>query len=149
VTYYGWRVRFEFTFACGCSTGHGPIHEKFAYQYAGLGAPQTCRAHGAREVERVVEKIDGPHGEYTLGWWKRGDGTGIVLNWEPGTGSVFHGETTGGLYPARGQWQRLGRIADRALIWQLVGGTSLGGDRPEPADEILARFQAAVQERDG
>jgi len=61
MTYYGYRVSFHFTFACGCSHDAGPIFEKFAYQYAHLGAEQRCPEHDAAEVGRVVTRLDGPH----------------------------------------------------------------------------------------
>jgi hypothetical protein len=62
MTYYGYRVSFRFTFSCGCTRQAGPILEKFAYQYAGLGAEQRCKEHGAPEVKRLVRRLDGPQG---------------------------------------------------------------------------------------
>ncbi len=31
MTYYGYSVRFTFTFSCGCTQKVGPILQKFAY----------------------------------------------------------------------------------------------------------------------
>jgi hypothetical protein len=69
MTYYGYSVRFEFTFSCGCTRKAGPILEKFAYQYARMGAKQQCETHGGHEINRVVTRIDGPHGNIELGLW--------------------------------------------------------------------------------
>jgi hypothetical protein len=58
LTYYGYRVIFTWTFACGCTRRRGPIYEKIAYQYVGLGKRQWCREHTAIEVKRSVRKVD-------------------------------------------------------------------------------------------
>ena len=141
MTYYGYSVRLTFTFSCGCTRKAGPILEKFAYQYARLGAKQTCAEHGGHEVDRVVRKIDGPHGENELGWWTRPDGSRIFLTWSPAS----HWVRMNG-------WEFV-RIADEDTIWKVVGdGVSadhLGGDWPEPAEDILARLRAAASRDQG
>ncbi|MBO0747527.1 MAG: hypothetical protein J2O47_04220, partial [Acidimicrobiaceae bacterium] len=68
MTYYGHDVEFRFTFSCGCTKKVGPTLEKFAYQYARLGAKQQCEKHGGHEVNRVVKRIGGPHATVELGW---------------------------------------------------------------------------------
>ena len=88
MTYYGYRVLFTFTFSCGCTGKKGPILEKFAYQYAGLGRKQTCAKHGAPEVDRKVRRRGEPHGWNELGFWTRRDGTKIFLTWTPASGWV-------------------------------------------------------------
>jgi hypothetical protein len=141
VTYYGWRVRFRFRFDCGCSATAGPILQKFAYQYARLGAAQKCKRHGAREVERSVEKIDGPHGEHALGIWQRSDGTRIFLTWEPATGWVTAAVMVG-RYPR--DWPRVwsGSPTRRssAGFWEATGAESGPARR--------RRFSAASVPRD-
>jgi hypothetical protein len=149
VTYYGYNVRFHFTFACGCQTKVGPVLEKWAYQAAGLGAEQRCTEHGAPEARRIVRTLDGPHGEIALGWWKCDDGTKIFLTWEPASHWVRAYNKTEGRYPVDWEETLVVEIRDEERIWRLVGGGSLGGDRPEPASEILGRFGVEGSSRAG
>jgi hypothetical protein len=60
MTYYGYEMVFRFTFSCGCVREVGPILEKFAYQYGGLGAQQRCKKRGAPEVDRLVRRHGAP-----------------------------------------------------------------------------------------
>lgn len=154
MTYYGYEVLFTFTFSCGCTGKKGPILEKFAYQYAGLGRKQTCQKHGAPEVDRKVRERGEPHGWKELGFWTRRDGTKIFLTWTPASGGVYLWELGGGVDPGNvniGSFRdirHLVKIAEERTIWKLVGGDRpaphLGGHWPEPAEEVLTRFRAAA-----
>jgi hypothetical protein len=108
---HGYETLFRFTFSCGCVRKVGPILEKFAYQYAGLGSRQRCQKHGAPEVDRVVRKCGGPHGEIALGWWKRPNGERIFLTWEPASLWVRLYDHTEGRYPVQWEETRLVKIA--------------------------------------
>jgi hypothetical protein len=153
VTYYGYHVRFHFRFSCGCTEKKGPILEKFAYQYAGLGRKQTCKKHGFPEVSRVVTNIDGPYGNLDLGYWRRQDGTTIFLTWTPASGWVDLWEVGDGVDPNNvniGSFRdvrHLVQIPKERTIWILVGGGKpaphLGSYWEEPAEDVLARFQEA------
>lgn len=154
MTYYGWKVLFTFSFSCGCTMKRGPILEKFAYQYARLGAKQECKKHGGHEVDRVVTKIDGPHGWMELGFWTRQDGSRIFLTWTPASGWVDLWELGDGVDPDNvnissfRDVRHLVQIPKERTIWKLVGGDApashLGGEWSEPADEILARLEGAA-----
>jgi hypothetical protein len=128
MTYYGHTVLFRFTFDCRCSRTVGPILEKFAYQYARLGAPQRCKTHGSPEVARVVTTLDGPHGEIELGWWNRQDGTRILLTWEQSSSWVRVYDGTEERDPVEWRARRVVKIAEADTIREVVGG----GHRLDP-----------------
>ncbi len=144
MTYYGYRVLFRFRFACGCTEKVGPILEKFAYQYARLGAKRQCKAHHAPELNRAVRRVSGPHGTIELGWWTRQNGTRIFLTWEPASHWVRVYDPVRQVGRFGRKHQALVQIADRDTIWRVVGGDHLGGEWSEPAEEILYRFRAAA-----
>jgi hypothetical protein len=155
MTYYGYSATFTFIFSCGCTKKKGPILEKFAYQYAQLGKKQTCPEHGGVEVDRKVAKHGEPHGWKELGFWRREDGRMIFLTWTPASGWVDLWELGDGVDPDNvniGSFRdirHLVNIPKERTIWTVVGGdvgtaTHLGGDWPEPAEEVLARLRDAA-----
>ncbi len=83
-----------------------------------------------------------------LGWWTRPSGERIFLTWEPASQWVRLYDHTERRYPVLWEETYFVKIADEKTIWRLVGGDHLGGDRPEPADEILSRFREAASTRD-
>ncbi len=154
MTYYGFSIVLTLKFSCGCTKKQGPILEKFAYQYARLGAKQKCKKHGGHEVDRVVTKIDGPHGWVELGFWRRENGTWIFLTWTPATGSVdlWDGVVNPDNLINIGSFtdiRNLVHISDDDTIWRVVGSgpraDHLGGKwTHERAEAILARLEDAA-----
>lgn len=144
MTYYGFKIIFHFTFACGCTRRRGPIFERFAYMYAGLGEPQWCGRHNSAEVSREVERVDGPHGYISMGWWRLEDGSKVFLAWSPQTRRVWVADFIGSELPAEWGGEEIVQLPDLRTVYAVVGDDHLGGDRPESAGEILARLREAA-----